>query len=96
MVTIFKEDREDTALELDHKLFPEFAQEVTLERPVITGAGPEPYAPIVIGEPEEPDLEIVIEPSKTSPRLKKTKSPGWRLLKNELNLDNVFHGVLEF
>ncbi len=59
---------------------------------VITGLLPVPYAPITIGKAEVPDLFIVIDPKNVSPRLSKPESPGWRLLKKEFNLPNVFHG----
>ena len=71
------------------------AEEVRVVKPVIRGLGPVPYALKAIGADEVPDVAIVILPGKTSPLLKRTRSPACRLLEKELSLVKVFQGVDE-
>jgi hypothetical protein len=72
------------------------AEEVRVVKPVITGFAPVPYALKAIGADKLPEAVAVILPEKTSPLLKRTRSPGCKLLKKELSLLKVFHGVNEF
>jgi hypothetical protein len=71
-------------------------EEARVVKPVIMGFAPVPYALKAIGADEVPEVVAVILPGKTSPLLKRTRSPGCRLLKKELSLLKVFHGVDEF
>ena len=72
------------------------AEEERVVKPVIMGFAPVPYALKAIGADEVPEVVAVILPGKTSPLLKRTRSPGCKLLKKELSLLRVFHGVDEF
>jgi hypothetical protein len=93
-VTIFSVDK-PAATGVSYNPFPVDVHEddVRVVKPVITGFAPVPYALKAIGADELPDIVTVILPGKTSPLLKRTRSPGCKLLKKELSLLNVFHGV---
>src|SRR6185295_18441568 len=71
------------------------AEEASVVKPVITGFGPVPYALNAIGADEVPEAAMVILPGKTSPLLKRIRSPAFKLLKKEFSLLKVFQGVDE-
>ena len=54
MLTMLHVDKEEIAEELSQIFPPRLVQDVTLVKPVTTGFAPDPYAPIVIGDPEAP------------------------------------------
>jgi hypothetical protein len=53
--------------------------------PLMIGFAPLPYAPNVMGEPDEPFAGAVsVCPYQTSPRLNRTESPGWSVTPAQL------------
>lgn len=69
---------------------------LTLVSEVTIGSGPLPYAPITIGELDEPEADMRMVPTKVSPRRKYTLSPGRSVEKTAFNLSIDLQGVLGF
>ncbi len=59
------------------------------------GLAPVPYAPMVIGLPDAPDLVSLIVPTKVFPLLKRILSPGIKPDEAEFTFEMDFHGVDE-
>jgi len=93
-VTIFGIDC--TVIAFEYIPEPTLVQPLKVWKPVTIGLFPEPNELMQIGKLNVPDLFTVIVPVYVSPDLKRTESPGKRLLENELSLAIVFQGVAGF